>query len=322
MLYHKYNLNYRGLFVFQRSNYQLIIFKFSSSIICCLCDVSIGSIANFRRHFKSKHNKVKLVESVRCSLCNYLLKDGRGAGVHLKRFHDIGSKDDYPISPSPILSFIDKPTDSVQRSTNSSGISSLSMSPVSMSCPVSGLVNNYTIDEDSTPCDSSTSQPSSNIPRSLNPSANPFLPMTHSSGYVPQDHVQSSSPVHLQPSTPDQTSSQYKFQHLSSAHTQPLSADNSQPSFLDHLQRGSLCPASVHHSHSIHFQSLPQPQLIDLEEDDDFNTDSPPRILQDNNTIYTGTKDQAQQYFSRQKGETKRGKPPNYRNRISSSSRI
>jgi hypothetical protein len=32
----------------------------------------------------------------------------------------------------------------------------------------------------------------------------------------------------------------------------------------------------MHHSHLTHFQSLPQPQLIDLEEDDDFNTDSPP----------------------------------------------
>ena len=143
------------------------------------------------------------------------------------------------------------------------------------------------IDEDSTLCDSSTSQPSSNIPRSLNPSAYPFFPTTRSSGYVPQDHAQSSSPVHSQPSTPDQTSSQDQFQHLSPANPQPLSADNSQSSFPDHLQRLSLCPASVHHSHSIHSQSLPQPQLIDLEEDDDFNTDSPPRPSSNDHSTFS-----------------------------------
>ncbi|CAB4028427.1 Hypothetical predicted protein, partial [Paramuricea clavata] len=98
-------------------------------IVCCLCDVSIGSIANFRRHFKSKHKKVKLMESARCSLCNDFLKDGRGAGVHLKRFHQIGSKDDYPISPTPIISSTNKPTISVHRKKNISKIKSLSKSP-------------------------------------------------------------------------------------------------------------------------------------------------------------------------------------------------
>ena len=304
-----------------KSLYVERIFPERKSVYCCLCDVTIGSIQNFRRHIKNKHERIKLFESAKCSICGQKFPKGRGAGVHLQRNHKIGSKNSYPQSPTPVMSFTNRDISNTPRSSrrlsrrsnllpstfshdpchvhNSSVHSSTNPNvdipdnvPVQhQSYPINPNQSlnppDPTLNEDSTPCDSSTSQPSSNIPRSLNPSAYPFFPTTSSSGYVPQDHVQPSSPVHLQPSTPDQTSSQDKFQHLSPANPQPLSADNSQPSFPDHPQRLSLCPASVHHSHSIRSQSLPQPQLIDLEEDDDFNTDSPPRPSSNDHSTFS-----------------------------------
>ena len=269
-----------------KSLYVERIFPEGKSVYCCLCDVTIGSIQNFRRHMKNKHESIKLFESAKCSICGLKFPKGRGAGIHLQRNHKIGSKNSYPHSPTPVMSFTNRdipntPRSSRRTSRRSNPLSSTfsqdpchvpNSSVYSSTIPNEDISDNVpvqhqsspinpnqslnpsdpTIDEDSTPCDSSTSQPSSNIPRSLNPSAYPFFPTTRSSGYVPQDHAQSSSPVHSQPSTPV-----------------------------------SLCPASVHHSHSIHSQSLPQPQLIDLEEDDDFNTNSPPRPLSNDHSTFS-----------------------------------
>lgn len=74
---------------------------------CCLCDVTIGTIANFRRHFKSKHKSIKLIESAKCLLCGQKFPEGRGAGIHLKRKHQFGTNDHYTHSPTPVTSFVD-----------------------------------------------------------------------------------------------------------------------------------------------------------------------------------------------------------------------
>jgi hypothetical protein len=59
---------------------------------------------------KSKHDKINLIESARCSLCNQKFPEGCGAGIHLRQTHNIGTNDPYPHSPTPVMSFTD-PTD-------------------------------------------------------------------------------------------------------------------------------------------------------------------------------------------------------------------
>ena len=53
------------------------IFPEGKQIYCCLCDVTIGTIQNFRRHMKYKHAKIKLIESTKCSLCFQKFPEGR-----------------------------------------------------------------------------------------------------------------------------------------------------------------------------------------------------------------------------------------------------
>ena len=214
-----------------KSLYVERIFPEGKSVYCCLCDVTIGSIQNFKRHMKNKHESIKLFESAKCSICGQKFPKGCGAGVHLQRNHKIGSKNSYPHSPTPVMSFTNRDISNTPRSSRRLSRSSNLLSSTFSHDPCH--VNNTSvysstnpnvdtfdnvpvqhqsspinpnqslnpsepiIDEDSTPCVSSTSQRSSNIPRSLNPSAYPFFPTTRSSGYVPQDHAQSSSPVHL-----------------------------------------------------------------------------------------------------------------------------
>jgi hypothetical protein len=111
------------------------IFPEGKSIYCCLCDTTIGFIANFRRHIKSKHKSVKLIESAKCDLCKKSFSAGRGAGVHLKRAHSIGSNTPYHHSPTPVISRVDKVIDysprSIRRIRRSQASLSSLLSPVS-----------------------------------------------------------------------------------------------------------------------------------------------------------------------------------------------
>jgi hypothetical protein len=84
------------------------IFQEGKPIYCCLCDVTIGSIPNFRRHMKNKHAQIKLIESAKCSLCGQKFPEDRGAGVHLIRKHDIRSNNSYSHSPTPVMSSTDR----------------------------------------------------------------------------------------------------------------------------------------------------------------------------------------------------------------------
>ena len=118
------------------------IFPEGKSIYCCLCDTTIGSIANFRRHIKSKHKSVKLIESAKCDLCKKSFSDGRGAGVHLKRAHSIGSNTPYPHSPTPVISRVDKVIDYSPRSVRRIRRSQASLSSLLSNTSTSGPHHN------------------------------------------------------------------------------------------------------------------------------------------------------------------------------------
>jgi hypothetical protein len=100
-----------------KSLYVERIFPEGKPVYCCLCDVTIGSIANFRRHVKNKHESIKLFESAKCSICGHKFPKGRGAGVHLQRNHKIGSNNSYPHSPTPVMSFTDRDNSNTPRSS-------------------------------------------------------------------------------------------------------------------------------------------------------------------------------------------------------------
>jgi hypothetical protein len=91
-----------------KSLYVERIFPEGKPVYCCLCDVTIGSIPNFRRHMKNKHAGIKPIESDKCSICGLKFPEGRGTGVHLKRKHNIGSNNSCPHSPTPVMSFTDR----------------------------------------------------------------------------------------------------------------------------------------------------------------------------------------------------------------------
>jgi hypothetical protein len=68
---------------------------------------------------KNKHAQIKLIESAKCSLCGQKFPEGRGAGVHLKRKHNIGSNNSYPHSPTPVMSSTDRDGFNTPRSSRS-----------------------------------------------------------------------------------------------------------------------------------------------------------------------------------------------------------
>ena len=100
-----------------KSLYVERIFPEGKSVYCCLCDATIGSIPNFRRHMKNKHGSIKLIESAKCSICGQKFPKGRGVGVHLQRNHKIGSNNSYPHSPTPVMSFTDRDNSNTPRSS-------------------------------------------------------------------------------------------------------------------------------------------------------------------------------------------------------------
>ena len=77
------------------------LFPEGNAVYCCLCDVIIGTVANFRRHMKTKHKTLKLVESAQCLICGKNFKSGRGAGVHIHCHSEDINK--FPHSPMPVM---------------------------------------------------------------------------------------------------------------------------------------------------------------------------------------------------------------------------
>lgn len=74
---------------------------------CCICNSIVGSFPNFHRHFKNLHPSININATAECVICGKSFETARGAGVHCRREHLVGTKVKYPHSPSPIISSID-----------------------------------------------------------------------------------------------------------------------------------------------------------------------------------------------------------------------
>ncbi len=83
------------------------LFPEGKPVYCCICDVVIGSVANFRRHMQNIHKSIELMESAQCLVCDKKFKTGRGAGVHL-RMHNLDMITKFPQSPTPVMTSTDK----------------------------------------------------------------------------------------------------------------------------------------------------------------------------------------------------------------------
>ncbi|CAB4022390.1 uncharacterized protein LOC113214946 [Paramuricea clavata] len=127
-----------------KSLYVERIFPEGKPVYCCLCDVTIGSIANFRRHMKNNHESIKLFESAKCCICGKKFPKGRGAGVHLQRHHNIGSNNSYPHSPTPVMPFTNRDNTNTPWSRSRLRRRSNPVSP--MSCQDPNHVYDSTVD--------------------------------------------------------------------------------------------------------------------------------------------------------------------------------
>ena len=77
---------------------------------CCLCHNTIASFPNFKRHFSTSHKGITLNVSAKCIICDREFSTPTGAGVHILCAHKIGKDDPYPLSPSPVRSYVDPST--------------------------------------------------------------------------------------------------------------------------------------------------------------------------------------------------------------------
>ena len=122
------------------------LFPEGKSYYCCLCDNIIGSFPNFKRHYSNKHEGISLNISAKCTLCNRTFADNRGAGVHLQRTHHIGKNDPYPLTPTPVMSYVDleisanNTSITPSRRSRRSRASLLREASLSMSCNLSSPV--------------------------------------------------------------------------------------------------------------------------------------------------------------------------------------
>ena len=117
------------------------LFHEGKSHYCCLCNNIIASFSNFKHHFSTTHKGVSLNISVKCLICNREFPKSSGAGVHVKRSHKIGKDDPYPLSPSPVMSFVDY-TLSQTNSTIASSTQSRRSRRVSLThSPLSGITS-------------------------------------------------------------------------------------------------------------------------------------------------------------------------------------
>ena len=83
------------------------LFPEGKSHYCCLCNNTIASFPNFKRHFSTSRKGVSLNISAKCLICNRDFPKSSGTGVHVKHAHNIGKDEPYPLSPLPVMSFVD-----------------------------------------------------------------------------------------------------------------------------------------------------------------------------------------------------------------------
>ena len=123
------------------------LFPEGKSFYCCLCNNIIGSFPNFKRHYGNKHKGISLNISAKCTICNRIFQENRGTGVHLQRSHQIGKNDPYPLSPTPVMSYVDlevsenKNTITPSRRSHRSRAKLLAEASLSMSRNVSSQIS-------------------------------------------------------------------------------------------------------------------------------------------------------------------------------------
>ncbi|CAB4020187.1 hypothetical protein B7P43_G14789 [Paramuricea clavata] len=163
---------------------------------------------NERRHYTNCHKGVSLIISAKCSICPKKFPEARGAGVHCKCAHNIGTNDSFPCSPTPVMSYValdDESnnttlTPSRKRRRQSSRL--LAELDTSMSCPASSPSIN------STSCISDTFdippplQPFTPLSQSLTPSLNSIPPQPNfpTVGTASATHIDSIMSQHILPS--------------------------------------------------------------------------------------------------------------------------
>ena len=117
------------------------LFPEGKSHYCYLCNTKIGSFLNFKRHFTTTHDGISLNISAKCVTCDREFEKSSGAGVHVKRAHNIGKDGKYPLSPLPAMWFIDMPS-----SPNNSCVQSRRSRTVSLvNSLLSGISNSHSI---------------------------------------------------------------------------------------------------------------------------------------------------------------------------------
>ena len=114
------------------------LFPEGKSHYCCLCNNIIASFPNFKRHFATTHKGIDLIVPAKCLICDREFAKSSGAGVHLKRAHQIGKDDPYPVSPSPIMSYVDMES-TLNNSTCNSTRSRRSRRGTLINSPLSGI---------------------------------------------------------------------------------------------------------------------------------------------------------------------------------------
>ena len=102
---------------------------------CCLCHNTIASFPNFKRHFSTSHKGITLNVSAKCIICDREFSKPTGAGVHIQRAHKVGKNDPYPLSPSPVRSYVDYPSTPMAPSLRSRRSRRISL----VNSPLSGI---------------------------------------------------------------------------------------------------------------------------------------------------------------------------------------
>ena len=88
-------------------------------------------------NFATSHKGISLNVSAKCVICDRDFFKPSGAGVHIKRIHQIGKRQSYPHSPLPVMSYVDTTVNipNTTPSTRSRRLRSISL----VNSPISGV---------------------------------------------------------------------------------------------------------------------------------------------------------------------------------------
>ena len=291
------------------------------SFYCCLCDVTIGSFPNFKRHYSNIHKEISINMSAKCTLCQKNFKSAQAAGVHCKGTHKIGSKAPFPLSPTPIMSQISVDDEvnlsiplhrrSRRLSANQScsvpvphpnnnpmiinqSISSLpptsqfsptiASSPSSTRCPQPSLIN---LDNDEDPSPSTPPRPSSPLNHSPLPHQTPQSLSSPNSTLYGVNNLSNTNPnitSFHQPTT--ESGVAFIGCTANSSHVPPV-GDAEKDDSMVNGSRLSNIPSS---NHNPNHPPNPEPSVV-FNDCTDGNGDSSPSLNNTSNTYHSNEKE-------------------------------